>query len=174
TEVLAQETDVEQAVPRILEASAHGLGWRCGALWRVDREANVLRCTQFWCEPGHPLAEFEAASRRNALSPGVGLPGRVWTALGGAWITELADDLNFPRKEAALAAGLRSAFAFPVLFGGECLGVLEFFSDAPRAPDPERMGGFLGVGSQVGQFLERMRIAQERQALLESERAARR
>jgi signal transduction histidine kinase/ActR/RegA family two-component response regulator len=73
-----------------------------------------------------------------------------------------------------MESGLRSGFAFPVTFGRECLGVLEFFSDTPREPDAELLGGFLGVGSQVGQFIERIRIEQERQVLLESEQAARR
>ena len=78
------------------------------------------------------------------------------------------------RTGAAKAVGLHSAFAFPVLFGRECLGVLEFFSATPRAADPELLSTFVGVGSQVGQFMERVRIDKERQALLESEQAARR
>jgi signal transduction histidine kinase len=60
-----------------------------------------------------------------------------------------------------------------VTFGRECLGVLEFFSDVP-ASRPGPPGGFLGVGSQVGQFMERIRIEHERELLLESEQAARR
>jgi PAS domain S-box-containing protein len=174
TQVLAQATDLPDAVTRVIEATCQGLGWCCGALWRVDREANVLRCAQFWAQPGLPTAEFEAASRRAALSPGVGLPGRVWTAVEGAWITDLDQDANFPHKAAAAAAGLHSAFAIPITFGRDCLGVIEFFSETPRKPDPELLGGFLGVGSQVGQFMERMRIERERQGLLESEQAARR
>ena len=174
TEVLARSDDLAEAVQRILEAACNGLGWCCGALWRVDREANVLRCAQFWAGPGRAVGEFESATRRAAVSPGVDLPGRVWTSQEGAWIAELEQDTNLPRKVVALAAGLRSGFAFPVMFGRETLGVLEFFSDLPRAPDPELMKSFLGVGSQVGQFMERMRIVRERQALLESEQAARR
>jgi PAS domain S-box-containing protein len=174
TEVLARSHDLAEAVERILETACTGLGWCCGALWRVDREANVLRCAQFWAEPGRNVGEFESATRRAAMSPGVGLPGRVWTSQEGAWIADLEQDANFPRKAAGLAAGLRSGFAFPVMFGKETLGVLEFFSDTPRASDPELMKSFLGVGSQVGQFMERMRSERERQALLESEQAARR
>jgi PAS domain S-box-containing protein len=174
TEVLAQDTDVDGAVLRILETTCRGLDWSCGALWRVDHENNVLRCAQFWSEPGVALAEFEAATRRLALSPGVGLPGRVWTSLEGAWIADLEQDVNFPRKAAAARSALRSAFALPVVFGRECLGVLEFFSPTTRRMDAELLGSFLGVGSQVGQFLERMRIEHERQLLLESEQAARR
>jgi PAS domain S-box-containing protein len=174
TEILARATSLERSLGQILETTCHGLGWCLGALWRVDAEANVLRCTEVWTEPGRPGAEFGEVSRRLPLSPGVGLPGRVWTSLEGAWITDLQQDANFPRKAAAIESGLRSGFAFPVTFGRECLGVLEFFSDVPREPDLELLGGFLGVGSQVGQFIERVRSEQERQVLLESEQAARR
>ena len=174
TDVLARATTLEDSFRQILETTCRGLDWCFGALWRVDREDNVLRCVEFWAEPGRPGGEFEAVSRRTPLSPGVGLPGRVWTSLEGAWITSLQQDANFPRKAAALESGLRSAFAVPVTFGRECLGVLEFFSAREREPDPELLGGFLGVGSQLGQFVERLRIEQERQLLLESERAARR
>jgi PAS domain S-box-containing protein len=174
TEVLARSSDLSDAVRRILQVTCGGLGWCYGALWRVDREANLLRCADFWADPGHDPREFEAFARRSVFSPGVGLPGRVWTSQEGAWIADLEQDTNFPRKEVALAAGVRSAFAFPVMVGREILGVLEFFSDVVRAPDHELMKTFLGVGSQVGQFIERMRIERERQALLESEQAARR
>ena len=174
TEVLARATSLEGSFPQILETTCRGLGWCVGALWRVDREANVLRCADLWGDPGRPAGDFAAVSRRTALSPGVGLPGRVWTSLEGAWIADLAEDANFPRKEAALQSGLRSGFAFPVTFGRECLGVLEFFSDVPREPDPELLAGFLGVGSQMGQFMERIRVERERELLLVSEQAARR
>jgi PAS domain S-box-containing protein len=174
TEVLAQVTDPQTGIRRILETTCRGLDWCCGALWLVDREANVLRCSELWADPARPVGDFAAATRRTALSPGVGLPGRVWTSLEGAWIADLQQDNNFPRKPAAEEAGLRSGFAFPVTFGRECLGVFEFFSPIVREADTELLSSFLGVGSQVGQFLERMRIEQERQSLLESERAARR
>jgi PAS domain S-box-containing protein len=174
TEVLARATSPEISFRQILETTCRGLGWCVGALWRADREANVLRCADLWEEPGRPPGEFVAVSRRTAFSPGVGLPGRVWTSLEGAWIADLSQDTNFPRKEAALQSGLRSAFAFPVTFGRECLGVLEFFSDVPREPDPELLAGFLGVGSQMGQFMERLRVERERELLLVSEQAARR
>jgi len=174
TQIVAEATDLDDGLRRILEAAGRGLDWCCGALWRVDREANLLRCSEFWSDGRRAISEFEQATRKGGLSPGVGLPGRVWTSLEGAWIADLEQDTNFPRKAAGRAAGLRSAFAFPVTFARECLGVLEFFSEIVRPPDPELMASFLGVGSQVGQFIERMRIAGERQVLLEREQAARR
>jgi signal transduction histidine kinase len=174
TRVLAEATTLGEAVPRVLAATARGLEWHCGELWHVDVEANVLRCAAFWHDDGPSVAEFEGASRQVTFSPGVGLPGRVWTSGEGAWITDVEKDVNFTRQAAARAAGLVSAFAFPVTFSKETLGVVCFFSRTPRAPDPELLAGLLGVGSQFGQFLRRQRVEDERTRLLESEQAARR
>jgi signal transduction histidine kinase len=140
----------------------------------VDADENALRCLETWPRDGKGTSEFESLSRQATFSPGVGLPGRVWTSGEGAWIVDLAKDVNFPRLEAARAAGLRSAFAFPVTIGREVLGVVELFSRATRSPDSELLSTFLGVGSQIGQFLRRKRMEDERVQLLESEQAARR
>jgi PAS domain S-box-containing protein len=173
-EVLAQATHLDEGLRRILEIAGDGLHWCFGAFWLVDREANALRCAQVWMKPGPLLDEFAAATRRITFSPGVGLPGRVWTSLEGAWIGDIEHDANFPRQAVARTAGLRSGFAFPLTLGRECLGVLEFFSDVPRALDRDLLASFLDVGSQVGQFMQRIRIEEERQGLLESEQEARR
>ena len=174
TQVLAEATSLRDAVDRILATVGRGLDWHCGELWQVDVEANVLRCVGFWRGDAASVAEFEAAARQGTFSPGVGLPGRVWTSGEGAWITDLARDVNFPRAAAAQATGLVSAFAFPVTFAREVLGVICFFSRTPRASDPELLASFLGVGSQIGQFMRRKNVEEERTHLLESEQAARR
>jgi hypothetical protein len=54
TEILARATSLEGSFGQILETTCRGLGWCFGALWRVDREANVLRCAEVWTEPGRP------------------------------------------------------------------------------------------------------------------------
>jgi PAS domain S-box-containing protein len=52
---------------------------------------------------------------------------------------------------------LRGAIAFPILLGGETLGVMEFFSRTVRQPDEEQLATLSAIGSQVGQFVERKR-----------------
>ena len=37
-----------EAAPKILQAICESLGWEHGALWRIDREAAVLRCVEIW------------------------------------------------------------------------------------------------------------------------------
>ena len=53
--------------------------------------------------------------------------------------------------------GLHAAFGFPILLGGEVLGVIEFFSREIRQPDQELLNVLATIGSQIGQFIERRR-----------------
>src|SRR6266478_7180508 len=47
-QILAEAATIEEVTPRILRAMGEGLGWDVGALWRVDREAEALRCVALW------------------------------------------------------------------------------------------------------------------------------
>jgi PAS domain S-box-containing protein len=94
------------------------------------------------------------------------LPGRVWASGQAAWIVDVAADENFPRASMAVREGLHGAFAFPVLRGTEVVAVVEFFSHEVRPPDADLLQMFTAMGAQIGQFIERQRIAQ---ALKDSE-----
>jgi PAS domain S-box-containing protein len=61
---------------------------------------------------------------------------------------------------------LKSAFAFPILLGSEVIGVGEFFSHEIRQRDNEMLAMLAGIGSDIGQLIERK---QKEEALRESE-----
>ncbi|HXF67692.1 MAG TPA: PAS domain S-box protein [Burkholderiales bacterium] len=75
------------------------------------------------------------------------------------WIADIAGCPGFGRQQAALACGLRSAFAFPVIVEGKVAAFLEFFGTAPREPDPLLMEAAQAVGSQLARLIERSRAA---------------
>jgi hypothetical protein len=129
--------------------------WDVGALWYVDDQANALRCAEVWQQPEMAANEFESLSRETVFQPGVGLPGRVWQSGDPSWITELEKDANFPRLEAASESALQSAFAFPILLGSEVIGVGEFFSREIHQRDDEMLAMLAGIGSDIGQLIER-------------------
>jgi PAS domain S-box-containing protein len=155
TRVLADTETLVEATPKILEAVCTSLNLDFGSIWRVDREANALRCVATWCTPSASIAKFEEATRTRVFPTGVGLPGRVWTAAEPAWIENVTHDRNFPRSALAAEEGLHSAFCFPILSDGEVLGVLEFFSRAIQKPDQRLLEMMSSIGSQIGQFIER-------------------
>jgi PAS domain S-box-containing protein len=156
-QILAGAVTIEEATPRILRAMGECLRWDVGALWRVDLNAMVLRCVELWHEASIEVPEFEGVSRESTFVPGLGLPGRVWSSLQPEYVPDVVRDENFPRGPIARREALHSALAFPVLLGGEALGVIEFFSREIRQPDQELLNVLATIGSQIGQFIERKR-----------------
>jgi PAS domain S-box-containing protein len=161
TRVLAESTSLREAAPKILRAICESVDWQAGALWTVDRRANVLRCVDVWLRPGGTAAEFAAATRALTCKPGVGLPGRVWGNRASAWIADVTKDENFPRAAIASQCNLHAAFAFPILSGSEVTGVIESFSHEIEKPDQPLLSMIEALGSQIGQFMKRRRTEEE-------------
>src|SRR5439155_2311970 len=160
TRILAEAPTLSEAMPRILRTVCESLGWELGVTWTPDREKSVLRNANVWPGAARKDQQFEAVCRQSTFEKGIGLPGRVWANLRPAWIPDVTSDNNFPRAPIATAEGLHAAFAFPILFDEEFLGVMEFFSDEIREPDEDLLANFSGIGSQIGQFIERKHAEQ--------------
>ncbi|MGH9928683.1 MAG: PAS domain S-box protein [Pyrinomonadaceae bacterium] len=157
TQILAESPALTNATLRILETICATLCWEAGAMWSLDPPAMSLGCLSFWSAHPAKVKKFELLSRDRTFAMGVGLPGRVWQRLKPCWIPELAKDHNFPRASVAREEGLHAAFAFPIVSGEKFVGVMEFFSSEIRQPDGALLAMFGGIGSQIGQFIERRR-----------------
>jgi signal transduction histidine kinase len=157
TQILAEAAMLEDATPKILQAVCECLVWDLGALWSRDREAGVLRCVEVWHKASVEAPQFEAMSRETTFLPGMGLPGRVWSSRAPAYLPDVVHDANFPRAPIAAREGLHAAFGFPILLGGDVVGVMEFFSHEIRQPDQDLLDMMATIGSQIGQFIERKR-----------------
>src|SRR4029077_5487099 len=96
-------------------------------------------------------------SRERTFTPGTGLPGRVWSSREPAYISDVVHDASFLRASIAAREGLHAAFGFPILLGGDVMGVMEFFSREVRQPEQELLNMMATPGSQIGQFIERKR-----------------
>jgi len=160
--ILTDAPSVEAAVSGVLDAICDELGWSAGLMWAVDSHAGVLRFMDIHSVPSEDITTFAEMSRSMTFESGRGLPGRVWSAAEPAWIEALETDEDFPRIDAARRDGLVSAFAFPIVVDRAILGVLEFFSTSPQAPDAAIIAAARSVGNQMGQFIERKRAETER------------
>jgi hypothetical protein len=85
TQVLADAGTLAASAPGILRAVCENLGWDLGILWKVEPDVAGLRFVEAWHVPTAAVEKFAAFSRRTDFLPGVGLPGRVWSACGGPW-----------------------------------------------------------------------------------------
>ena len=172
TRVLAEAETSADAIPRIIQTICESLGWACGAHWRWDDTAEVLRCAETWHIDAAEVADFIATASKtineapawHGEAPRTktgGLVRRVWMDGAPVWFPDVTREPEFRRGLIAAKAGLHCAFAFPVMAGAQPLGVMEFYSRNIAKPDEALLQVVTAIGSQIGQFLRRKR-AEER------------
>src|SRR5439155_11009470 len=106
------------------------MSWPLGHAYVVsESDPDLLESAGVWHidDPGR-FSSFREETDTLAFFSGAGLPGRVLESGKPEWIHEVDLDVGFKRQTATRNAGLRSAFAFPLLVGADVVGVLEFFS----------------------------------------------
>lgn len=165
----ANETDsVDEALNTAVVEVCNYLGWAAGhALLAGVGPPGYLDSTGIWhVRDEERFAEFVEATNDTRFSPGKGLPGETFVSRGPVWIEDLLATTGRPRESVARVAGIRAAFAFPVLVRGEVAAVLEFFDHEAHPPDEALMDIASQIGTQLGHVMERFRTAQ---ALRESE-----
>lgn len=157
TVLLSEAQSAEEAIPRVLETMCVSFNFVYGARWLLDRQNLLLRCAETWSVPSSELDVFRDVSRARLERPGKagGLNRRVWDTGAAVWIADLEQEEALARGADALRAGLRSAFGFPIMVGGDLYGVMEFFGCAVRAPDETVLQVAQAVSSHVGQFIAR-------------------
>ena len=158
TALLADAQSVEEVMPRVIQTLCEGLGWVAGVRRGVLSRDGVPGHIEAWsiqvpeiisfiqnCAPG-----FDAAAQEHAgLLREVGATGKP------VWLSDLAREPAFARGAPALAGGLRSALALPIMVGGEFFGIIELYARAVRPRDEEIVQIATEIGSQIGQFIAR-------------------
>ncbi len=173
TRALAESSSLSEATPKLLQYICEAVGWEVGELWCVNADSNTLHIEGSWHVPSCEVEEFEKASRKTIMFPGIDLVGRVLSSGQPAWIDNVVDDKNFPRAPIAARVGLHGAFAFPIRVVGNIACVMAFYNREVVEPDDEMLQMFDALGKQVGDFIKRTKAEEERDQLLIYERVAR-
>src|SRR6266436_4509616 len=66
TRVLAEAVTLAEAAPKIVQAIGETVGWGVGAIWELDRQANLLRCVDVWHSRSVNAANFEPETRKSS------------------------------------------------------------------------------------------------------------
>jgi signal transduction histidine kinase len=145
----------KEVAPKILEIMCETMQLAEGGFWKLNEDTNKLHCIYTWSVKDKDIENFAETSKQIVFSIGIGLPGRTWKNKTLTWIQDVVSDPNFPRAEHAKKAGLQSAFALPILFEGEVLGVIEFFNK-DIYPITNYVKDMLNdISNQIGIFIER-------------------
>lgn len=155
TMTLADAPSIADAIPRVIQIVCESLDYAYGARRVLDPSDNVLHTMESWCIRTLNAEEFERTSRESVVLGTGGLNRRVWSSGSAAWICDIEQEHTLRRRQAALNAGLRAAFAFPILVGGQFYGVMEFMAREVRPRDERVLEIANSVAKQVGQFIGR-------------------
>ena len=151
--ILAASPEPAVALSQILAAIAVRLGWDLAKLWWPSGDGSRLVWQDGWHDPDQSeLIEFEQTGQSDTFEPGEGLAGTVWLTGRASW----GQSLRLPKlAAAALAVGLHSATAIPVIKDGITVGVMTFFSRSARPLDERLLATLTDLGRQIGHFLAR-------------------
>jgi PAS domain S-box-containing protein len=157
-----QATSVPEAMKFAVDQVCAYTRWPIGHVFiATDGNTGSMFSTNIWhLTDDDRFDQFRKVTEKTDFLAGTGLPGRVFASRQPAWIADVTNDTNFPRGPAARQAGLRAAFAFPVLSRNEVAAILEFFSETVSEPHPELLRTMSQIGTLLGRVVERVRAAE--------------
>ncbi len=166
-EKIVRAKDYPAALKAVLRAVCRHADWQYAEAWLPDPEGNALICGPVWHIGSPALATFERYSRQLTFAPHQGAIGRTWIAKAAEHITDVADATAeaFVRSAQAIAAGLRSVHAVPLVADGAIIAVLAFASSAVRLRDPLIFDLISGVAPQLSMALARKRLEEQNAAM---------
>ena len=169
---LAEASSFTEAMTGVLRTLCAILLWDYAAYWRVDEQSGVLRRQAAWCRRPSGPGGYPVVQPGPSLARGTGLPGQVWASGEPTWIPEASATSEILRTSVPEGWNLHCACACPVRMHKEVSGVIELFSREIWPPDQHMLEVLSGVGTLVGDFIERkraeesLRESQERLALV--------
>jgi diguanylate cyclase (GGDEF)-like protein/PAS domain S-box-containing protein len=157
TRVLAEAQSSTEAIQGVLKAIGELGGWAYGGHWQHDPASGKVCCREVWYadEPRAVAFAEKLRGRSSTPTPSGGMVCQVFLTGTPQWIEDLADTHGLRRRDLAMAAGLRTAWAFPVLMGSESFGSIEFYGTERVPRDAALLEYARTLGSQIGQYLAR-------------------
>jgi PAS domain S-box-containing protein len=154
-----EANSIQSAFQFTLNRLCQHLNWAFGHAFLVNDD--TITSTTIWTQDiPERFSAFRAISESLKYRQGEGLPGEAFVSGRPAWMTNLAENLDFLRRPQAAEAGLNTGMAIPVMAGRTVVGVLEFFHEEIIPEDPNLMAVLPHIGLQLGRVVERKRSEQ--------------
>ena len=161
-----------EATQHALREIVEQLGAVLGVLWLSDDDGH-LHWSDDWRAPaGEQVDAFRDVCRRLTFAPEVGLLGRVSASAEPEALADVAVAVDFPRRDAALAAGLRAVVAAPLVTRGAVIGVVEVLAASGAIATDDHLDELAAAARQLAAYLdrvsvdERLRVTEERSATI--------
>ena len=174
---MASATDTDGAMRAALHAMCNAVEWEYGESWLPTpkrwwehaaggADAPLVAGPAWFHVEDARLAAFHEQSRSIRFATGQGLPGTVVRERRAVFEEELTRSTRVDRTDPIEAAGLRTAYAVPVIADGEVAAVFTFFTRRPTRVTDAHVTLLAAVADGLGAALRRTlvesRLADER------------
>jgi PAS domain S-box-containing protein len=177
TRILAEAQSTDEGVTKILQTLSDHPTWDLAFYWSLDTDANILS-SELGSHSSRLNKEayerYSSQTFQTRFKKGEGLPGKVWDSAKPRWIQDVAKDTNFTRSAIAAEFNIHGGFGFPIFSEEKLWGVMEVFTIDLADPADDLTQLLEDMGSQFGQFMQRIESGVElAQAMFVSELAKR-
>lgn len=139
-------TELNAVLNATLRTVCESINWDYAEAWLPEQESPILELSPAWyvnpkrsVEQVSDLEKFRLCSEDFILSPGVGLPGRVWSSQQPEWILDISaeSETYFLRHYIAKAFGIKTGLGVPILDRDRAIAILVFFQSQICQEDPQ-------------------------------------
>lgn len=127
-------TDIAAAISPILFHVCEATDWDYGEIWIPSANSKVLELSNVWqiasdTADETSLEQFRLCSEGLVVSPGEGLPGRVWLSEQPEWIADATakSESYCLRNQLARAFDIKAGFGIPIVENGRVWAAIVFF-----------------------------------------------
>ncbi len=133
--------------------------WDYGEVWMPNSDGTILQLspasyinTDQSKVSIFALEQFKLCSQAFILSPGVGLPGRVYLSQQPEWIDDVSvqSETYFLRHYIAKAFGVKTGLGVPIISNDRVLAILVFFMLSVRSQDKQLVELVTAVATWLG------------------------
>lgn len=131
---ISEAPNVEDPIAPIVMQIVETTDWDYGEIWIPSANSTVLELTDVFHIASNTtdllsLEQFRLCSEGFVVSPGEGLPGRVWSSGQSESIADATAESEsyWLRNQLARAFDLRAGFGVPIIDNGRVQAVLVFF-----------------------------------------------
>ena len=160
-----ESVDHLPATEKALQLIIETIGWDVAGFWISVKDGTELHCLTLRTR-GNP-AEFSRQSIVRALRPEADAVGHVWATGEPLWIPDLSEQPSY-LPPAGTFEGLRTAVIYPMVVGGNTLGILELFSRTHEERNEGLLQFVATAATQVGLLIAREIAEQQYHALFEA------
>ncbi len=154
---------IEEALQVCIDEVCSLMDWPIGHVYMLsDDESPVMVPADIWhMDNEEKFLSFRTATEKSTFHYGEGLPGRIMKSGKPAWVTDVNKASFYIRGRHVQDLGVTTAFAVPVITGGEVVAIMEFYSRTEIEPDEKLLDVMGDIGKQLGVVAERSRSRQE-------------